>query len=216
MLTVLSCSEDSSLKPVGVRMARLEKSDLASKIRSCKRCSARKDARCPVPGDGPEDAVIIFIGRNPGKNEDEKNRPFIGRAGKLLNEILDLLELDRTRCAVLNTVKCYTAGNRAPTKEEISFCLPWLKKELKFFFEKRILIPLGSEAFKAFFPNSDLNISRAVGRSFKPDGSKIATIPLFHPAYLLRNASEKTKMFNYTLPKVRNYLKENFAEIFSV
>ena len=197
-------------------MVRLETSDLAAKIRLCKRCSARKDARCPVPGDGPENALIIFVGRNPGRDEDKKNRPFIGRAGKLLNEILETLELERERCAVLNTVKCFTAGNRAPTKEEIKCCSPWLKKELKFFSEKRLIMPLGSEAFKAFFPKSDLIISRAVGRSFRPDGSKIATIPLFHPAYLLRNASEKTKMFNYTLPKVRNYLKANFAEIFSI
>jgi len=197
-------------------MERLEKSGLAAKIRSCKRCSARKDARCPVPGDGPENAVIIFIGRNPGKNEDEKNRPFIGRAGRLLNEILEMLELDRDLCAILNIVKCFTAKNRAPSSQEINSCLPWLKKELKFFSEKRIIIPLGNEAFKTIFPKTDLSISKAVGRSFKPKDSKIATIPLFHPAYLLRNASEKTKMFNYTLPRVRNYLKANFAEIFSV
>jgi len=195
-------------------MKRLEESDLAEKIRSCQRCSARKDATKPVPGDGPEDASLIFIGRNPGKNEDKQNRPFIGRAGRLLDEILEILELRREQCAILNVVKCYTAQNRAPSSQEIMSCLSWLKKELKFFAQKRILFPLGNEAFKAFFPDTKNSISKVVGKAFKPKGSKIATIPLYHPAYLLRNASEKTKMFNFTLPKTRNYLKEHFSNLF--
>lgn len=197
-------------------MSQLEESDIATKIRACKKCSARKDAKCPVPGEGPENALIIFIGRNPGRDEDKANHPFIGRAGRLLDEILKALNLERGKCAILNTVKCFTANNRAPTSEEIELCLPWLKEELKFFTKKRLLMPLGSEAFKAFFPNAGLSISSAVGKVFKPEKSKIITIPLFHPAYLLRNAGEKTKMFNYTLPRVYNYLKFNFEETFTI
>lgn len=192
----------------------LETTDLSKEIRSCKGCSARKEAKCPVPGEGSSDAKIIFIGRNPGANEDEMNRPFIGRAGKLLDEIIQSFNLKRKDCAILNTVKCYTAKNRAPTPEEIKICLPWLKKELQFFSYKRVLIPLGSEAFKSLFDKSDLKISSAVGKAFRPSGVQFVTIPLYHPAYLLRNPSEKTKMFNYTLPRVFNYLCKEMPEIF--
>jgi len=192
----------------------LQSSGLAEAIRTCDKCSARKDARCPVSGEGPEEAQIIFIGRNPGENEDQQNRPFVGRAGKLLGEIIEALSLERENCGVLNTVKCFTSKNRAPTPDEISSCSLWLQKELQFFSRKKILIPLGSEAFKGLFTKNDLKISAAVGKVFKPNGSMIITIPLYHPAYLLRNPSEKTKMFNYTLPRVFNYLKENISSLF--
>ena len=194
-------------------MSFLQKTNLAQKIRECSKCPVRKEIRMPVPGEGPDDALVVFIGRNPGKNEDKKNRPFIGRAGVLLDKIIKFLGLTRDQCGIVNTIRCFTPKNRAPTPEEIETCKFWLMRELAFFPEKRILFPCGAEAFRSFLPQCRDNISKVVGKAFRPEGSKITTIPLFHPAYILRNPSKEVELFNLTLPRVKNYLDQRLEEL---
>lgn len=194
-------------------MILLQDSVLAQKIRSCSECPVRREIRMPVPGEGPQDATIIFIGRNPGKNEDLKNRPFIGRAGVLLDKIIKFLGFEREQCGIVNTIRCFTPANRAPTPKEIETCKYWLKEELKFFSSKKILFPCGAEAFKSFLPQCPDSISRVVGKAFHPESSKIITIPLYHPAYILRNPSKEVELFNYTLPRIKNYLESKMKEL---
>ena len=191
----------------------LQDTVLAQKIRLCTECLVRKEINMPVPGEGPQDAAVIFIGRNPGKNEDAKNRPFIGRSGVLLDRVIKFLDLERKHCGVVNTIRCYTPGNRAPTLDEIQTCKFWLKEELGFFSQKRILFPCGAEAFKSFLPQCSDNISKVVGKAFRPEGSAITTIPLFHPAYILRNPSNEVELFKFTLPRVKTYLDQRLEEL---
>ncbi|MDO8659899.1 MAG: uracil-DNA glycosylase [Candidatus Parcubacteria bacterium] len=152
-------------------------------------CELKKTATQAVPGDGSPDAEIVFIGEAPGKKEDELGRPFVGAAGKFLDEMLGLISLKREEIYITNIVKYRPPNNRDPLPEEKSACREWLLDELKMISPKLIIF-LGRHAMNNFFP--ELKISGAHGKllikKFKGMTTKYF-FPLYHPAAALYDGS---------------------------
>ena len=164
-------------------------------------CELKKTATQAVPGVGNAEAEIVFIGEAPGKKEDELGQPFVGAAGKFLNEMLELIDLKREDIYITNIVKYRPPNNRDPNPKEKSACRAWLLEELKIISPKLIIF-LGRHAMNNFFP--DLQISGAHGKllikSFKGMSTKYF-FPLYHPAAALYDGS------------MRDILKEDFVKI---
>ena len=126
--------------------------ELAEQIKLCTRCERRQHATAPVAGFGEIGAKYMLIGRDPGATEDKEGIPFIGAAGRRLDELLALADIDVNDCYITNLVKCHVPGNKTPRKAFITACKPWLMKEIALVHPKTI-ITLGSEALSIFSPN---------------------------------------------------------------
>jgi DNA polymerase len=140
-----------------------------------------------VFGEGNPESSLVIIGEAPGQTEDELGRPFVGRAGELLNKILTAAEIRREDIYITNIVKCRPAGNRTPTYEEMMVCMPHIKEQIKIINPKYIVL-LGASSTKAFI-DPDARITRMRGTWVHKDG--IAYMPTYHPAALLRNPNLK-------------------------
>lgn len=162
----------------------------------CKSCELGLTRNNVVFSDGnPETAKAILIGEAPGENEDLTGTPFVGRAGKLLNEFLEKAGINREKdLYIINTVKCRPPKNRVPTNEEKNKCASYLYKQIKIV-NPKILIFCGATALQSFYKDK-IQISKIRGRWLEVDvdGDKYKSIAIFHPSYLLRNHSlEKGK-----------------------
>lgn len=162
----------------------------------CKNCELGLTRNNVVFSDGnPETAKAILIGEAPGENEDLTGTPFVGRAGKLLNEFLEKAGINREKdLYIINTVKCRPPKNRVPTDEEKNKCANYLYKQIKIV-NPKILIFCGATALQSFYKDK-IQISKIRGRWLEVDvdGDKYKSIAIFHPSYLLRNHSlEKGK-----------------------
>lgn len=162
----------------------------------CKNCELGLTRNNVVFSDGnPETAKAILIGEAPGENEDLTGTPFVGRAGKLLNEFLEKAGINREKdLYIINTVKCRPPKNRVPTDEEKNKCANYLYKQIKIV-KPKILIFCGATALQSFYKDK-IQISKIRGRWLEVDvdGDKYKSIAIFHPSYLLRNHSlEKGK-----------------------
>jgi DNA polymerase len=155
--------------------------ELASEIRVCPKCRLAETRINAVPGEGNENARIMFVGEAPGENEDKQGRPFVGAAGKFLNRLLDQAGIDRQDVFITNTVKCRPPQNRVPLGDEIEACNDWLMAQIAVIGPK-IICPLGSPALKTLL-GPDLKISTARCKVFRKSG--ILFIPLYHPAAAL-------------------------------
>lgn len=176
---------------------------------ACGRCAARQDASQVVGGEGPDTALVVFVGRNPGADEDESGRPFVGRAGRMLDKVIKRLGLDRDSVGVVNSMRCYTKGNRVPTQNEINACKTWLRKELDFFPRKKVIVALGTTAMDALWGPGHPGLTGLMGSAVR--GKGFVLIPFFHPSALLRNQGMKDRAWR-TLPKIRRYLQETQPE----
>ncbi len=157
-------------------------------MEECK-CELKKTATQAVPGVGSPDAEIIFIGEAPGKSEDEMGIPFVGAAGKFLDEILAVISLKREEIYITNIVKYRPPNNRDPEPSEKASCREWLLEELKIISPKLIIF-LGRHAMNNFFP--DLQISGAHGKLLIKVFKNLPTkyfFPLYHPAAALYDGS---------------------------
>lgn len=141
-----------------------------------------------VFGEGNPHANIMFIGEAPGKSEDIHGRPFVGRAGKLLNQALEELGLQRDDVFITNVVKCRPPDNRTPTHEEIQTGKELLNKEIEVV-EPRVICTLGSTALRCLF-EENIKISSARGATKRYHNTPV--LPTYHPAYILRNPDAKT------------------------
>ncbi len=152
---------------------------------ACSLCSSRQNV---VFAQGNPEAKLMIIGEAPGRTEDETGLPFVGRAGQLLDKILESVNLHRNEIYICNIVKCRPPQNRVPTREEMNACRPYLDAQLKFVQPKLILLA-GSTAVQAVLQVKD-PISRLRGKwfDFKNDAK---VMPVFHPSYLLRNDSRE-------------------------
>jgi len=159
-------------------VSELEK--LYEQIRACQKCILGQGRTNAVPGEGPEDADIMFIGEGPGFHEDRLGRPFVGAAGKYLDELLAKIGIRREEVYIANVVKCRPPGNRDPRPEEIEACRPYLDKQIEII-RPRIIITLGRFSMQRYFPGA--SISRIHGQP-KRVGSMIY-YPMFHPAAAL-------------------------------
>ncbi|MCQ8903990.1 MAG: uracil-DNA glycosylase [Methanothrix sp.] len=178
--------------------------ELASEIRRCERCGLSQTRRNAVPGDGPENARIMMIGEAPGAAEDLAGRPFVGRAGALLDRALDLAGLDRGEIFITNIVKCRPPGNRRPTEEEIRACMPYLRKQIEIIRPSAICL-LGNVPAKAILGVQGVTSLR--GRIF--DDLYLIT---FHPAAVLRNMS-RMELFVSDLAKLKGMRSGSMAHM---
>jgi len=150
---------------------------LEADIRACKRCRLHTTRTQAVPGDGPHDAEIMFVGEAPGFYEDKQGKPFVGAAGHYLNRLLEKNGLRREDVYITNIVKCRPPKNRDPLPDEIEACEPYLDRQIEFI-KPRIIVTLGRFAMQHFFPGA--SISRIHGQP-RQQGERIF-FPIFHPA----------------------------------
>jgi uracil-DNA glycosylase len=167
-------------------------------------CELKKTAKQAVPGHGNADADIVFIGEAPGKSEDEQGVPFVGRAGKFLDEMLGIIKLKREDIYITNIVKYRPPNNRDPLPEEKAACREWLLAELKII-EPKLIIFLGRHAMNNFFPKEQ--ISQAHGKLLIKAFAGMPTkyfYALYHPAAALYDGSMREVLISdfKKIPKV--------------
>ena len=170
-------------------------------IGECVRCKLHQTRTHIVFGEGDPNAKLVFVGEGPGADEDATGRPFVGRAGQLLDKIIAAIGLRREEVYIANVVKCRPPGNRTPEKDETSTCEQFLFRQLGFI-RPSVIVTLGSPAFQTILRTKD-PITRARGEWRDWNGVKV--MPTFHPAYLLR-APEKKREAWEDMKKVRDYL----------
>jgi DNA polymerase len=163
---------------------------LATKIKDCQLCPLYNGTTNGVPGEGNPNADILFIGEGPGKKEDELGRPFVGAAGKLLEALLQHIDLTRNDVFIANVVKHRPPANRDPLPEEVSACWPYLKKQVEIISPK-IIVLLGRHSTHRFLP--ELVISQAHGKPYRK--GNLVYYPMYHPAAALYNGSLREVMF---------------------
>jgi len=173
----------------GTKSEKLNK--LKNKIKNIKNCKLKNNATNLVFGDGNINSKIMIIGEGPGANEDAEGKPFVGRAGKLLNKMLDAIQLDRTKVYISNVVNYRPPENRKPTDEEIERYLPYLKNHIEII-NPKILLLLGSTALNSLIGDEEV-ISKARGKWIQKEIGKanLWVIATFHPAFLMRQPDQK-------------------------
>ena len=159
-------------------------SELYQEIALCQQCEIAKHRTKVVPGEGPEDAEIMFIGEAPGWHEDQQGRPFVGPAGKYLDELLASINLKREQVYIANVIKCRPQGNRDPLPTEILNCRQWLERQIESIHPKMV-VTLGRYSMALFFPGK--SISKIHGTALKQDG--IIYYAMYHPAAALHQQS---------------------------
>ena len=157
---------------------------LAAEIARCTRCLLHQGRTRSVPGEGPEDAEIMFIGEAPGFHEDQQGRPFVGAAGRFLEELLESIGLTRKDVFIANVIKCRPPGNRDPLPEEIEGCKPFLDRQIELI-QPRLVVTLGRFSMARAFPKA--RISRIHGQPRKIGG--ILYYPMYHPVAALHQPS---------------------------
>ena len=162
-----------------------------SQIIACTKCDLHKSRRKAVPGEGPANAQIMFVGEGPGQTEDEQGRPFVGAAGKLLNELLESIGLKRSEVFITNIVKCRPPANRAPHKIEIESCHPYLQAQIGLI-KPRVICPLGTPAIMTLL-GPTFAVTKVHGKPFRKAGQII--LPLYHPAAALYTNSLQEVLF---------------------
>jgi DNA polymerase len=159
-------------------------------MKNCKKCSLCEERSNIVLGSGKKASSIMFIGEAPGANEDKTGIPFCGRAGKILDELLKSVKIDRDDVYITNIVKCRPPKNRDPKKEEIEMCSIFLEKEIKEI-KPKVICPLGRFAAKFILEKYNLEVGEigdVHGKVFK--SKNIIIIPLYHPAVAIYSPSK--------------------------
>jgi uracil-DNA glycosylase family 4 len=163
-----------------------ELAQIAKEVSACKMCrlhSARKNA---VPGEGPVDADILFIGEGPGFHENEQGRPFVGAAGRFLEDLLGSIDLRREQVFICNVVKCRPPGNRDPMPDEIETCRPYLDRQIAVI-RPPVIVTLGRYSMARYFGTA--KISSVHGQAKTVDGRLV--VAMFHPAAALHQPALK-------------------------
>jgi len=164
-------------------IAGLSLAELADRVASCTRCALSMSRTNAVPGEGPTDAKLVVVGEGPGATEDETGRPFVGRAGALLTEILAAIDLPREQVFICNVVKCRPPQNRKPVPAEIESCVPFLHRQLDIL-EPAVILAMGGTAAETL-----LETKQSLGalRNKVHEFRGIPVVVTYHPAALLRN-----------------------------
>lgn len=165
--------------------------ELKQECLNCRRCALCETRTNVVFGVGNPEAEVMFIGEGPGEQEDLKGEPFVGRAGKLLDDMLELIDLDRSKIYIANMVKCRPPKNRDPLNIEQEACSVWLTRQIELI-RPKIIVCLGRIA-AATYIRSDFKISQEHGQWTIKNG--IMTMALFHPAALLRDPRRRPETF---------------------
>jgi uracil-DNA glycosylase len=160
-----------------------------AQVRGCTRCTLCETRTNVVFGEGDVDAGIFFIGEGPGETEDRMARPFVGRAGQLLDKMITGMGLQREQVFIANIVKCRPPGNRAPVPDEVAACTPFLVRQIELV-RPKVIVTLGLPAMK-FLLQTNLSMGRMRGRWHEWRG--IMVMPTYHPAYILRNYTREVR-----------------------
>lgn len=183
---------------------------LNKKMSACSQCALRSGCNRVVPGEGSASADIMFIGEGPGQKEDETGQPFVGAAGKFLDEMLSTIGLERKETYIANVVKCRPPNNRDPLPEEIAICWPWLMEQIKII-DPKIIVTLGRHSMEKFLPEK--KISRVHGQAFRrilPEIGARVFYALYHPAAALYNGSMRETLIKdfKRIPKVLKVIEK--------
>jgi uracil-DNA glycosylase family 4 len=177
--------------------AAAELAAIAKEISVCTKCDLCKMRTKTVPGDGPPDAAIMFIGEAPGFHEDRSGHPFVGAAGNLLNDLLHSVGIDRSQVFITNVVKCRPPGNRDPLPDEVNTCTSnYLDRQIALI-NPRMIVAIGRFSMGRFFPGE--KIMRIHGQPKRADGR--IYFPMVHPAAALHQ------------PAFMEHLKSDVAKI---
>ena len=168
---------------------------IAEEVHQCRKCGLGSLRTNAVPGEGNPNARIMFVGEGPGADEDAQGRPFVGRAGQLLDKVISAMGLKRSEVFIGNILKCRPPENRDPRADEIINCLPYLQRQIEII-EPEIIVALGAHAAKTL-----LNTTKSIGQlrgQFHEYYSGLGRPPIklmatYHTAYLLRNYSEENR-----------------------
>jgi DNA polymerase len=160
---------------------------VADEVSSCKRCVLHHSRKLAVPGEGPANAEIMFIGEGPGFHENEQGRPFVGAAGKFLDELLESIKMKRSQVFIGNVVKCRPPGNRDPQPEELAGCSEYLERQIQAI-NPKVIVTLGRFSMAHFLPNA--KISEVHGQAVKVRGRLI--VAMYHPAAALHQRALKS------------------------
>jgi uracil-DNA glycosylase family 4 len=174
--------------PRDQKILRLSEMD-ENEVKGCTRCRLCEQRTNTVFGEGDPDAKICFIGEGPGENEDRQGRPFVGRAGDLLNQMIAGMGLKREQVFIMNIVKCRPPGNREPAPDEVATCTPYLERQLEII-RPEVIVTLGRPSAQHML-QTKVSISRIRGQWQSWRGIKL--MPTFHPAYILRNYTPETR-----------------------
>lgn len=173
-----------------------ELTELAVEISECTKCLLHKSRVKAVPGEGPEQIDVMFVGEGPGFHENQQGRPFVGAAGVFLGELLQSIGLSRDKVFITNVVKCRPPGNRDPLPEEIKACRAYLDRQIELL-RPKVIVTLGRYSMARAFPNE--RISRIHGQPKKIEG--IVFVPMYHPAAALHQ------------PSLRHTIEEDFKKL---
>ncbi|EHR78644.1 DNA polymerase [Thermococcus litoralis DSM 5473] len=178
---------------------------LEEKIKACKKCPLGELRTNAVPGSGSYDAKIMFVEEAPGYWEDQKGLPFVGRAGKVLDELLESIGLRREEVYITNVVKCRPPNNRDPTEEEIKACSPYLDKQIDII-RPKVIVPLGRHSMAYILKKFGFEpepISKMHGKVLEARTlfGKIVIMPMYHPAVALYK------------PQLREELEKDFKKL---
>jgi DNA polymerase len=190
-LNVLHRSSDVSLFESMNKIAGDSLPKILADIGDCTRCKLHRGRNKLVFGDGNPNAQLVFVGEGPGRDEDAQGLPFVGRAGKLLNQMIEAMGLQRKDVYICNIVKCRPPENRAPEKDEVEICSPFLFRQLDAIAPK-VIVCLGSVAAQTLL-ETNRGISQFRGQWLDFRGRKL--MATYHPAYLLRNPSAKGEVW---------------------
>ena len=176
--------------------------EIRADLGECRRCKLAGGRKTIVFGEGNPRAAVMFIGEGPGADEDEQGRPFVGRAGQLLNRMLQLVGIKRDDVYIANVVKCRPPGNRAPEKDEVEACSPFLDRQIEAI-KPRLICCLGAPAVKTILGAKE-GILKIRGQLFDYGGTKV--MPTVHPAYVLRNPRDE-KLLREDFEKICDFLR---------
>ena len=188
--------------------------ELNKQMTKCSLCVLRSTCKQVVPGDGSAEAEIMFIGEGPGQKEDELGIPFVGAAGKFLDEMLGTIKLKREDVYIANVVKCRPPANRDPLLEESEACWLWLEKQIATI-NPKLIVTLGRHSMERFLPSQKISQihGKAMRRKISGLGARVF-YALYHPAAALYNGSMRgilTEDFK-RIPKVLDAVKKSENE----
>jgi uracil-DNA glycosylase family 4 len=175
--------------------------DLQEKLKTWDGCDLSKNAN-PVLGEGNHNADVLFIGEAPGKREDELGRPFVGAAGKFLDELIESMGWKRSDAYISNVVKYRPPDNRDPTPEEKAQCMPWLMLEIAII-KPKVIVPLGRHSLGHFYQK--LSISNAHGKAHKLTDD-VTIFPIYHPAAAMHNGGLRQSLHD-DFSKLKEFLE---------
>jgi uracil-DNA glycosylase family 4 len=169
---------------------------IAGEVRVCTKCDLHHSRKQAVPGEGPADAQLVFIGEGPGFHENEQGRPFVGAAGKFLEELLASIHLKREQVFICNVVKCRPPGNRDPEPDEIDACRAYLDRQIAAI-RPPVIVTLGRFSMARYFGTA--KISTVHGQAKQVDGRLV--VAMFHPAAALHQ------------PALRQSIEDDFHKL---